>query len=211
MNQPAYKPKNILVLIPFLGTILFVLLYVVAALLYPGGSQVDEKAIGFSWINNYWCNLINERAINGEPNPAKPLAMAGMIVLCVSLAFFWILFPNHINLQTKLKRVIQITGLLAAVIAFLLFTNMDHDLITYLASGFGLIATVGTFIGLYKQRWFGLFLFGLMNMLLVGLNNYVYYTKGLIIYLPVIQKISFATFLIWICCIDVKLFLEERK
>lgn len=187
------------------------MLYIVAALLYPGGSQVDEKAIGFSWINNYWCNLLNERAINGEPNPAKPLAMAGMIVLCVSLAFFWILFPNHINLQTKLKRVIQITGLLAAVIAFLLFTNMDHDLITNLASGFGLIATIGTFIGLYKQRWFGLFLFGLLNILLVGLNNYVYYTKGLIIYLPVIQKISFATFLIWICCLDVKLFLDERK
>lgn len=76
---------------------------------------------------------------------------------------------------------------------------------------FGFIATVGTFVGLYKSKWYRIFSFGLLNILLVALNNYVYYTKGLIVYLPVIQKISFATFLIWICCIDMKLYLETEK
>ena len=92
------------------------------------------------------------------------------------------------------------------VIAFFLFTNINHDLVTNLASIFGLIATIGTFAGLYKTKWFALFAFGLLNILLVAVNNYVYYTKGLIIYLPVVQKISFATFLIWICCIDINLY-----
>ena len=205
------KTKNILVLTPIFGTIIFVVLYVVATLLYPGGSQVDKNSVGFSWTNNYWCNLLNENAINGQHNPAKPVAMTGMFILCLTLSFFWFLFPRHINLDRKLKLVIQISGTIAMTIAFFLFTNINHDLVTNLAAFFGAIATVGTFVGLYKTKWLGLFAFGLLNILLVGLNNYVYYTNGLIIYLPVIQKITFVTFLIWVCSIDIKLYRREEK
>lgn len=192
--MPLKKTNNIWVLAPVLGTIIFVMVYIIATFFYPGGSQVDKNSIGFSWINNYWCNLLNENAINGQHNPAKPIAMAGMLVLCLTLTFFWFLFPRYINIGKFAKRTIQISGTLSMTIAFLLFTDINHDLITNLASFFGFIATVGTFIGLYKTKWYGLFAFGLLNILFVGLNNYVYYNKELIIYLPVIQKISFATF-----------------
>lgn len=211
MTKQTNKARRILVLTPIFGTIIFVLHYLVAITLYPGGSQVDKNSVGFSWTNNYWCNLLNDNAINGQPNPAKPVAMTGMFVLCLTLAFFWFLFPRHINLDRKLKLAIQVSGTLAMTIAFFLFTKINHDLVTNLASVFGLVATVGTVIGLYKTKWFGLFAFGLLNILLVGLNNYVYYTKGLIVYLPVIQKVSFATFLIWVCCIDINLYCEQRK
>jgi hypothetical protein len=211
LTHQSNKAKAILMLTPVFGTIIFVVLYVIGTLLYPGGSQVDAKAVGFSWINNYWCNLLNEHAINGEVNPAKPFAIAGMYVLCLTLALFWFLFPGHIRLDKKLMLVIQISGILAMTIASFLFANINHDWVTNLASVFGLIATIGTFIGLYKTKWFGLFAFGLFNLLLVGLNNYVYYTKGLIVYLPVIQKISFASFLIWVCCIAIHLYRRQRK
>lgn len=204
--MPLKKTNNIWVLAPVLGTIIFVMVYIIATFFYPGGSQVDKNSIGFSWINNYWCNLLNENAINGQHNPAKPIAMAGMLVLCLTLAFFWFLFPRYINIGKFAKRTIQISGTLSMTIAFLLFTDINHDLITNLASFFGFIATVGTFIGLYKTKWYGLFAFGLLNILFVGLNNYVYYNKELIIYLPVIQKISFATFLVWVCSIDMNLY-----
>lgn len=210
-TQMIYKSKSILLLTPVFGTLLFIVLYIVATLLYPGGSQVDKNSVGFSWTNNYWCNLLNENAINGKRNPAKPIAMTGMFVLCLTLSFFWFLFPTHVNVSKKLKLVIQISGTLAMIIAFFLFTNINHDLITNLASGFGLIATVGIFVGLYKTKWFGLFAFGLLNILLVAINNYVYYRKGLIVYLPVIQKITFAAFLIWVCCIDIHLYWEQIK
>lgn len=206
----ANKLKNILVLVPIFGTILFVVLYVVATFLYPGGSQVDKNAVGFSWTNNYWCNLLNENAINGQLNPAKPVALMAMFLLCFTLAYFWFLFSNKINLNNKLKLVIQISGTLSMTIALLLFTNINHDLITNLASSFGAIATIGTFAGLYKNKWFGLFAFGLLNILLIGLNNLCYYNKELIIYLPVIQKITFATFLIWVCCITINLYRRKR-
>jgi hypothetical protein len=200
------KQKSIWVLTPIFGAILFVVLYIVATVFYPGGSQVDKNSIGFSWIHNYWCNLLNENAINGRHNPAKPIAMTGMFVLCSALTFFWLLFPIHINIGKVAKLVIQVSGTFAMIITFFLFTNIDHDLVTNLASIFGLIATVGTFIGLYKVQWYGLFIFGFLNILLVGLNNYVYYSEGLIIYLPIIQKISFASFLVWICIIDINMY-----
>ena len=164
---------------------------VVATFLYRGGSQVDKNAVGFSWINNYWCNLLNETAINGQPNPAKPVAMTGMFILCLTLIIFWFLFPKYIDINRRLRLVIQISGTLAMTIAFFLFTNVNHDLITNLASIFGFVSTVGVFIGLYKVKWMRLFVFGLSNILLVVANNYVYYTKGLIIYLPVIKKLVF--------------------
>lgn len=206
MRQLSRGNNNILLLTPIFGTVLFVILYFVATCFYPGGSQVDKNAVGFSWVNNYWCNLLNATAINGEPNPAQPIAITGMFILCITLSCFWYLFPSYVQVGTKLKYTIQLSGLLSMTMALFLYTDLNHDLITNGASLFGLIATVGTFIGLYHTRWFGLFAFGIVNILLVGLNNYVYYTKGLIIYLPVIQKISFATFLIWICCIDMHLY-----
>ena len=129
-----------------------------------------------------------------------------MFILCLTLTFFWFIFPKQINVGKSLKLIIQISGALAMIVAFFLFTSINHDIITNLASSFGAIATVGTFIGLYKNNCRRLFFFGLFNILLVVLNNYVYYNKDLIIYLPVVQKITFATFLLWICCIDVTLY-----
>jgi hypothetical protein len=211
LTKQTSKTKSILVLTPVFGTLIFVVLYIIATVLYPGGSQVDKNSIGFSWTNNYWCNLLNENAINGQPNTAKPVAMAGMFVLCFTLAVFWLLFPKHSNLNKKLKPLIQISGLLAMTTAFFLFTSINHDLITNLASIFGLIATLGTFAGLYKAKWFKLLAFGLFNVLLIGLNGYVYYSKALIVYLPVIQKICFGAFLLWICCIDINLYRGQRK
>jgi hypothetical protein len=206
LKRQLEKQKNIWVLAPVFGILLFVVLYIIASFFYPGGSQADKNSMGFSWTNNYWCNLLNENAINGQHNPAKPIAMIGMFVLCFTLAFFWLLFPEQINSGRFVNRTIQVSGTLAMTTAFFLFTDIDHDSITNIASVFGLIATIGIFIGLYKTRWYGLLAFGLLNILLVALNNYIYHNKELIIYLPVIQKISFATFLTWVCSIDISLF-----
>jgi hypothetical protein len=205
------KTKIILVLIPIFGTILFIVLYIVATLLYPGGSQVDKNSIGFSWMNNYWCNLLNENAINGQPNPAKPITLTGMIILCLTLSFFWFIFPRQIEISKYLKLTIQVSGILAMTVAFFLFTDLNHDLLTNIASSFGAIATIGTFFGLYKNKLFGLFAFGLLNILLVGLNNLCYYNKELIVFLPVIQKISFVTFLVWISSININMYRGLRN
>ena len=201
LTKQSGDKKNIWLLSPVLGILLFTVLYIVAALLYPGGSQADKNARGFSWINNYWCNLLNEEAINGQHNPARPVALTAMLVLCVTLTFFWFLFPRYMNFRKYGRLAMQLSGAIAMTIAMFLFTHL-HDIVIDVASVFGLVAFVGTFNGLYKSKWYGLFCFGIINLLLVALNNYLYYTKGLIIYLPVVQKITFASFLTWIGAID---------
>lgn len=200
------KQKNIRVLIPMFGTILFVVLYIIATLYYPGGSQADKNSTGFSWANNYWCNLLNGKAINGQANTAQPIALTAMFILCLALIYFWLQFPKYTNLNRNYRLTIQVSGTVAMTIGFLLFTKLDHDFITNLASLFGLFATTGTFIGLYKNKWKTLFYFGLTNIILVVLNNILYYNNNLILYLPVVQKLTFATFLIWICCINFKIY-----
>ncbi len=105
----------------------------------------------------------------------------------------------------------QVFGPLSMVIAFLLFTNLNHDFIINLASVCGLIGVAGALVALYKIRCFGLFAFGIVNLLLVALNNFVYHTEGFIIYLPVVQKITFVSFLLWIGCINITLYHRHRK
>jgi len=198
--------KRLWILTPILGTGLFAMLYFIASLYYPGGSQFDKNSVGFSWTNNYWCNLLDDVAINGKKNTAQPIALTAMSILCITLTFFWLQFPKHTNLDKKYKLTIQVCGTMATVIGLFLFTKFDHDLITNLASLFGLIAIAGTFIGLHKNGWKTLFYFGLLNIMFVIVNNFLYYDKDLISYLPVVQKITFATFLTWICCITIKIY-----
>lgn len=204
------KINRFWVLTPVFGILLFAILYIIATLYYPGGSQLDEHSVGFSWSNNYWCNLLNVQAINGQHNGGRPIALAGMAVLCFSLSVFWFYFPRYVHFSKFSRRTIQVSGTLSMMIAIFLFTSL-HDTITYAASVIGLIAVAGTFIGLYKIKWFGLFGFGIFNLLLVVLNNYLYYTKGMLIYLPVVQKITFVSFLLWICWINVGLYISSTN
>ena len=94
--------------------------------------------------------------------------------------------------------------------SFLLLTSIDHDLAVNTSSAFGLIAMIGTLIALYQQEWKWLFAFGLFNLLLVALNNYLYHTEQMM-YLPVVQKFSFVTFLAWLSLININLYHRSVK
>lgn len=204
MPKATATSQPIWVLTPVFGTLLFICLYVVATFFYPGGSQADKHARGFSWVHNYWCNLLNEKAINGQHNPASQWAMTGMFVLCLALAFFWWLFPQKVDFKKPTRILIQISGVLAMAIGVFIFTHL-HDTIINVAGICGLVAIAGTFIGLRKLQWTKLFWLGIFNLLLIVLNNLLYYGNGLL-YLPVVQKITFLFFLLWICLIDLQLY-----
>lgn len=185
------------------------LLYVTATFFYPGGNQADENFKGFSWAQNYWCNLLNENAINGHRNPARPIAITAMAILGASLAFFWYIFPLVAGINKPGKIAIQVSGFIAIILLIFLST-VKHDIVINTATLFGLIAIAGTLIGLRKLKWRKLFWFGLSNILLIGVNNVFYYDKKLIMYLPIVQKITFLLFLIWFCLVQVNLYRKER-
>jgi hypothetical protein len=205
LAQTIYKRKNFWLWLSLSGLAIFTGLYIAATFFYPGGSQADKASPGFSWTHNYWCNLLDKTAINGRYNKARPIAITAMAVLAVTLAFFWYIFPKKTVLSNPVKAATQISGIISMALGMALFVG-PHDMIINASGFFGLIAIWGTLSGLLKQKWRTLFWAGIFNVVLIGLNNILYYGYGLLACLPVIQKISFLSFLLWICLIDLKMF-----
>ncbi|RYY39984.1 MAG: hypothetical protein EOO08_07975 [Chitinophagaceae bacterium] len=202
--QPQRRNTAFIPLLPVAGIVLYVVLYVWATLRYPGGHAADRTAKGFSWRYNYWCNLLNEQALNGEPNTARPFAFGAMFVLALSMAAFWFIFPRHAGLSTPFKWATQWGGLLAMLLGLFIFTGY-HDLLLNLAGLCGLIALIGTMAGLRKLRWRRLYFYGWVTIILIVVNNVYYYYPPLTPGLAVVQKLTFAWFLCWIAGISISL------
>ena len=184
-------------LIPVIGIVIFVGLYIFSSTLYPGGSQANLNSEGFDWVNNYWCNLMNEKGMNGQPNPAKPYSIIAMIILCLSLMFFFIQFAQIYSKSKIWKRIIKTSGIISMSFAILIFTKY-HDLMTTLSSIFGLFVVIGIIREVYKSKLSTYKITGVICILILGLNNYIYYTQQFIEVLPLLQKITFAIVLLWI-------------
>jgi hypothetical protein len=125
-----------------------------------------------------------------------------MAALSGTLIIFWYIFPLLVGFKARERYLIQASGCLSMVISVFIFTSL-HDTIINVAGLFGLMALTGTLIGLRKLGWTALFYMGLFAVLLIGLNNLLYYRKDMMYYLPVVQKMTFLYFLLWICSINI--------
>lgn len=189
---------------PTFGILIFTGLYIYAASLYPGGSQADLNSTRFDWINNYWCNLMNENGMNGLENPARPIAIFAMIILCSSLALFFLQFAKYYVEKGIWRLTIQIAGTLSMTSAMLIFTEY-HDLLTTISSVFGVLVVVGIFRTIYKSDMKAFKVIAIVCVLLLGVNNFIYYSGNSIEYLPLLQKITFALVLAWIVGLNSKM------
>jgi hypothetical protein len=185
-------------------------LYIYSSTLYPGGSQANLHSEGFDWINNYWCNLMNENGMNGQPNPARPISILAMIILCISLMFFFIQFAEAYSKSKIWKRIIKICGIISMVFSILIFTKY-HDLMTIFSSLFGLFVVIGIIRGIYQNKMPIYQTSGVFCVLLLGINNYIYYTENYIEILPLLQKNTFAIVLTWIIGLNNKLIRSKEK
>ena len=128
-------------LLPTWGIMFFIGLYYYATTLYPGGSQADENSVGFDWGNNLWCNLMSEEALNGLENPASPVALFGMVVLCSSMTLFFFLFANYFEKDRNWNVIIKAAGALAMLSAVFIFTKY-HDVMTTILSVCGVVGII---------------------------------------------------------------------
>ncbi len=74
----------------FICMIISVLLIVIAAVSYPGGSLLDKNSVGFGWSKNFISNLFETKAINGSENPGRIWAIIGMAFQSVGYGVFFI-------------------------------------------------------------------------------------------------------------------------
>ena len=92
MNVKTGFPKPYMLLFPLMGMGLFVFLYILAAINYPGGSWNFIDQNGFSFGHNYLCDLLDHYAINGKINSARFFARAALRTLCASIILLWFFY-----------------------------------------------------------------------------------------------------------------------
>ena len=198
------------IILPVWGTLLYIILYLIAAGLYPGGSDIDKTSRGFSWLHNYWCELMASVAQNGEANRARVIAITAMFVLAISLGLFWYYVPLLFSGNRKGSLIMRYCGI-GSMMALPLFFTGNHDLTINIAGVLGCTAIIILLVNLFYYRYFFAFGMGIACLLLCGLNNYVYYYHvQWMYYLPVIQKISFAVFLAWFCLLSISNYLRWK-
>ena len=192
------------VLLPVWGIGIFILLYIVAASIYPGGSDADKMATGFSWQHNYWCELMASYAQNGEINTARPVAITAMFVLAISLILFWYCIPRLFGDKTAGGHVIRYFGIASMLVVPFMFAGL-HDTVMNIAGLLGCIAITVLLTNLLTHKMYWPFAHGILCILLCAANNYIYYTGNFFYWLPIIQKISFIVFLLWFIMLTIKL------
>jgi hypothetical protein len=195
--------------LPAAGSILFLVLFIASASAYPGGTYSNPASVGYSWTENYWCNLLSEKALNGAPNTARPLAYAACTLMALSLAAFWILFPKAAGMSLRARWLTAAAGVLSMIFSFFLPTPY-HDTIVNVSAGLGLIAMGGVFVGLKRCGWTRLYYYGLVIVGLVGLNNLFYHNDALWPRLPLVQKATMLYLLGWICAVCLRMYMADR-
>jgi hypothetical protein len=110
-----------------IGIALSILCLVVASLHYPGGSPKDIRSVGFQWTENYISDMLEIKAVNGADNPARPSAVAGVVLMGLSTGFAFVRFARKVGVK-KYAAVIQYGGLLLILLAALGTIPSLHDL-----------------------------------------------------------------------------------
>ncbi len=187
------------------GILLFMVFYLLAAYKYPGGSTVSVNDHGFSWRNNYWCELLGENAKNGDANTGRAYGLLGMIVLSISISIFWWNIPSIVYERSKaIRGFMRYCGMLSMVFASLIFTNW-HDGIIYVAVISGTIAFTLLFYELFRNKRDFLSYFGIVCLAFIFANCIIYVSNFGIDFLPLLQKITFVITLSWIILVILQL------
>jgi hypothetical protein len=204
------KAKRLLILAPLFGICIFITLYLVAASLYPGGYRGNPTASGFSLLHNYWCDLFDVITYNGSVNPSRPIAIAAMFVVCMSLGGLFSLLPGLFKDKSIRQTIIRITGVGSMVIAFFIFTSW-HEVVINLCGLFGGTALVLTLAELYRSRLWMLFYAGVTCVTLSCLNFFIYKTGIWLPLLASIQKFTFFVYYGWSGMLNWAIYLKHSK
>jgi hypothetical protein len=203
-NQTKFFQK-IFILIPVFGIFLFIILYIYAASLYPGSIRDGVETVGFSFTGDYWCDLLDEIALNGEINAARPVALLSTVILSVSLSFFWYYVPFLFREKKKFSFMTRLSGISSMILSIFIFTPY-HDTILNFAGILGFTAFILTLIGLSHAGRNFLFSFGFFCLILIFINYAIWNSKEIMEFLPFLQKFTYAFGFAWIITVVIAIY-----
>lgn len=197
-------------LLPLAGMGLFVVFYLLAAWRYPGGSWVEPGREGFSFRYNYLCDLLDTRAVGGALNAGRYWARASLGVLCAGLCYLWIYLPTLAGGPSWNRSLMRLSAL-AALLTTVFLTAGTHDTTVRIAGGFGGLALVSVISGLWMGGRRGAAVFGGWCLAIFLLNYALYESGSYLRALPLIQKVTFLSFIGWFAWLDLELYRQCRQ
>lgn len=186
-----------LVLAPVVGITAFLFLYGYAASAYPGGTKLDPRTVGYSHLDNYWCDLLVPVAYNGQPNPGMVYAVIGTVLLPLTLTAFWLSLPSLFANQRRKSQWVRWTGCASMSLATLVYTPM-HDSIITVSGLLGLIAFAVATVALAQAKETTLFSLAIVAYIFAFADLVMWRGGVMLAYLPIIQKFAFVSFFVWV-------------
>jgi len=180
-----------------IGIALSILCLVAASLHYPGGSPKDSHSVGFQWTENYISDMLEYKAVNGADNQARPLAVAGVLLMGLSTGVAFVRFARKVGVK-KYSFVIQYGGLLLILLAALGTIPSLHDLSVTSSIFLNLLVFFYVMFALLKSR---LTVFKVLSVVFLASfygASYMYGTRTGLEYMPLVQKITHVIQIVWI-------------
>ena len=179
--------------------IISVLFLITATLLYPGGSILDKKSVGFDWSKNFFSNLFLDKALNGSTNPSRIWALIGMVFNSIGYGLFFIHTSQKIT-QKHTELVLKSIGIINMLFTFLIATPL-HDIMVTVSSTLTMIGLFYITVSILKTKlhWLKFFCIG---SLLIFYSTLYLYGAGDWGLLAVMQKITFLCFMLLVLTIE---------
>lgn len=179
--------------------IISVLFLVIATLLYPGGSILDENSVGFDWSKNFFSNLFLAKALNGTENPSRIWALIGMVFNSIGYGLFFVHTSRKIPHKHTALVLISI-GVFNMIFTFLIATSL-HNIMVTVSSTLTMIGLFYITVFILKTKIHWLTLFCILSLLIFYSTLYLYGAGnwGL---LAVMQKVTFLCFMLLVLTIE---------
>jgi len=192
--------------IPIYGMGVYLIVFTIAAIFYPGGSFNYPNASGYSFFHNFLCDTMLPITPSGVENPARTIAVISHLVLSFTMIMFFYILPEIFSVQNRNTKIIRWFGMLTMSIFILMYTPY-HDYIVTITGILGTFALLPFFIELYRYSDKGLIRLAYLCYAFSIVVFFIFETKLGYFYLPFLQKITFfldAWWVIWVSLIVVR-------
>lgn len=195
--------------LPIFGMGLYLIIFTIAALYYPGGSINLPHAEGYSFFHNFLCDVMDPVTKGGVINPARMLAIVSHLILSVTMISFFYILPEIFEQKNRNFYLIRYFGMFTMTVFIFMYTRY-HDLIVTLTGVLGTLALVPFFIELRSYPDKGLKQLAVLCFIMSIIVFFIFETKFGFYYLPFLQKITFVLDAWWVIWVSLIVFRKKQ-
>jgi len=183
--------------LPAIGIITFVILFIAASTVYPGGTLFNLDYVGYDWFHNYWCDLMASTSLSGAENHSRTMAIFAWVILCICILQLLLRSFSTMIAPGGIRNILYLSSILAMVIGLFAFTE-HHDIIVAVCFPFGALAAFGLSYGLTNSD-LGIYKGAIwICIVMLAISFFMYFTNIGLYWLGVTQKLTLALVFIWL-------------